>query len=603
MEHVQRLDDPSVDRTLQAKPAEKTVNGKTITTPFASPADWRDHWIYFLMVDRFNNPHAIPEHDDPYLPYQGGKFDGVLQKLDYLKKLGVGAIWLSPVHYNPQWFKRYYGGYGIQDFLRIEPRFCKDTDAAYENPALADEEFRNLIDEIHARDMYVVADIVLNHMGDLFNYEGMKETREWKQGGIFEHYDVHWRDENGIPQGSWTDIGAVDPLHRDAGPSPLDLQRNDFFRRRGCGKEGVPITMGDFDCLKELVTDYLEVDSGVYPVRNLLIRAFQYFISKFDVDAFRIDTLQYVDREFARIFGNAMREHALSIGKKNFLCMGEIWQDDKEEKIAEFIGRNSQTDHGIIGVDTAIDFPMRKRLVETIKGWKDEYGYLHQIPPEHMARHYKYRQEALREISSSHGDASSRYVTFLDNHDLNERFGAWIRDEQVTMGLTCLFTMIGIPCVYYGTEQGLRGSGDNREHSREALWGHAQFDMNHPFYQHIKTLAELRKKYPPIVYGRQYFRPCSGDGTSFGHSPYAGGVIAYSRILNTSEILVVANTSLTEAQHLHVIVDRHLSTGGRQFHVIHSNQLPGEPPDPVANTGHRASVLVRLKPMEAQVLA
>ena len=56
MEHVQRLDDPSVDRTLQAKPVEKTVNGKTITTPFPSPADWRDQWIYFLMVDRFNKP-------------------------------------------------------------------------------------------------------------------------------------------------------------------------------------------------------------------------------------------------------------------------------------------------------------------------------------------------------------------------------------------------------------------------------------------------------------------------------------------------------------------------------------------------------------------
>lgn len=298
--------------------------------------------------------------------------------------------------------------------------------------------------------------------------------------------------------------------------------------------------------------------------------------------------LQYVDKKFTRIFGNAMREHALSIGKKNFLCMGEVWQDNKEEKIAEFIGRNSQSDHGIIDVDTAIDFPMRKRLVETIKGWKDEYGNLRQVPPEHMAMHYEHRQEVLRGISSSHGDAGGHYVTFLDNHDLNERFGAWISDEQVTMGLTCLFTMIGIPCVYYGTEQGLRGHGNTREHSREALWGHAQFDMDHPFYEHIKALAELRKKHPALSYGRQYFRPCSGDGTNFGHSSYAGGVIAYSRILNASEILVVANTNATETQDLHVIVDRHLNSSGHQFNVIHTNQLPGTPPDPVANTGHRA---------------
>ena len=70
MEHVQRRDDPSVDRTLQIKPARKTINDRTITTPFPSPADWRDQWIHFLMVDRFNNPRALPEHDAPYLPYK-----------------------------------------------------------------------------------------------------------------------------------------------------------------------------------------------------------------------------------------------------------------------------------------------------------------------------------------------------------------------------------------------------------------------------------------------------------------------------------------------------------------------------------------------------
>src|SRR5712675_1814948 len=78
----------------------KTTSGTT-TGPFASPADWRDLPIYFLMVDRFNNASAPPRHlpfDDPaFGDYQGGKFSGVEQQLPYIKQLGAGAIWLSPV--------------------------------------------------------------------------------------------------------------------------------------------------------------------------------------------------------------------------------------------------------------------------------------------------------------------------------------------------------------------------------------------------------------------------------------------------------------------------------------------------------------------------
>ena len=85
--------------------AAKRTAGQA-NAPFPSPPDWRDQWIYFLMVDRFNNKAAPPRHqpfDDPgFSDFQGGKFSGVMDKLPYLKKLGVGAIWLSPVLKNLQ---------------------------------------------------------------------------------------------------------------------------------------------------------------------------------------------------------------------------------------------------------------------------------------------------------------------------------------------------------------------------------------------------------------------------------------------------------------------------------------------------------------------
>ena len=69
--------------------------------PYPSPADWRDQVIYFLLVDRFDNPHQAPVHqpfDDPnFFGLQGGSFDGVRAQLGYIKQLGAGAIWLAPV--------------------------------------------------------------------------------------------------------------------------------------------------------------------------------------------------------------------------------------------------------------------------------------------------------------------------------------------------------------------------------------------------------------------------------------------------------------------------------------------------------------------------
>jgi len=102
--------------------------GQPGTGPFPSPADWRDQVIYFLMVDRFNNPSAPPVHapfDDPnYFAYQGGKLSGINQRLDYIKNLGAGAIWLSPVLKNLRFDNGSYHGYGIHDFLRADPRFA-----------------------------------------------------------------------------------------------------------------------------------------------------------------------------------------------------------------------------------------------------------------------------------------------------------------------------------------------------------------------------------------------------------------------------------------------------------------------------------------------
>ena len=586
------LNDNRVAGILSASPSDIiTSDGKNILYPTPSPQDWRDQMIYFLLVDRFNNPSSPPKGNDPCNTYQGGNFRGIREQLDYLKDLGAGAIWVSPVLANPPWFKDYWGGYGIQDFLHVEPRFCSDPAGASHDIEIADNEFRSLVDDIHARGMYVILDIVINHTGDIFNYEGMRDSAPWRQDG---EYAVYWRDNNGIPKGDWTDIAKISDIPERAGIWPNEFQRNDFFRRRGSYDGSPDPTLGDFDRLKELVTEYRIPGSDIYPVRNYLIRAYQYLIARFDLDGFRIDTLQYVESDFARVFGNAMREYALSIGKKNFFTFGEIWQDDNENRIAEFIGRNTARDNDMVGVDAAIDFPMRKRLVNVCKGF---------TPPSELAYHFDHRREALKTVVSSHGEAGRYYITFLDNHDLNERFHQKAYPGQTKCALACLMTMQGIPCLYYGTEQGLDGRGDRREYVREALWGRpGAFSKDSELFVLIRKLCELRENFPALRYGRQYFRPCSGNGTDFGYSPYNGGVIAFSRILNDRELLVAVNTSADNKTVIYIAVDANLNPEGRKWEVLFSTAKKPEAPGATCTRGEYRTVMVTLGPMEAMVL-
>jgi glycosidase len=583
---VKSLSDEDV-RSLLEKPAGSF---------FPSPEDWRDHWIYFLLVDRFNNPISPPNPSDyPCNVYQGGTFRGIVRQLPYLKRMGVGAIWISPVLFNPQWFKDFWGGYGLQNFLRIEPRYCSNPAAAEADPQIADQEFRDLVDKAHKQGIYVILDIVLNHVGNLFNYNVTQDSSVWNVNG---EYPINWKDQNGTAQNQWDNISNIPGLPENAGIWPKEFQRNDYFRRRGDFGNSGDITKGDFGSLKELVTEYLIPGTRVFPVRDYLIKSYQYLVARFDLDGFRIDTLQYIEPEFARVFGNAMREFALSIGKKNFFTFGELWIEDDESRIAEFVGRDTQKEQNFIGIDAAIDFPMRKRLFDVCKGF---------MPPAELASHFNYRQEALRKTISSHGDASAFYVTFIDNHDIDRRFHNKQFPEQTRLMLACLMTMQGIPCIYQGIDQGFNGfAPDNdrrREYVRETMWGKPDsFSNQNDFYKLIRELSGLRARYPALRYGRQYFRECSGNGVDFGFSANAGGIISYSRILNDKEMLICANASTNQSTTIYIVVDENLNPAGRSWKVIFSSENDHADSFPTQVSGRIHAVKVTLAPMEAKIL-
>jgi glycosidase len=584
-----------------------------IPSPFPSPEDWRDTIMYFLLVDRFNNPVAPPKNllwDSEYSDFQGGTFNGIREQLDYLKALGVGAIWISPVQKNCQYSPSYHG-YGIQDFLTIEPRFASNPSQAKQDPRIAENELRQLVDEAHARGIYIIFDIVLHHAGDVFAYQDNGSVAPWNG----QPYTIYWRDENGNARTDWTEAPANPPL--DAAIWPQELRSNNYFRRQGnaFGPSNQLIdASGDFYSLKGIASDFQ--DSTGYPVHGILIRAYQYLIAKFDIDGFRIDTLKYVSPDFARNFANFIREFALSIGKKNFFTFGEIY--DSEQTISNFIGRNTlHSEEGDpIGVDAALDYPLFYSLPNTCKGL---------LAPLNVANLYELRKRVQSDILSTHGDASNFFVTFLDNHDQTSRYyyrdttNPDIFDDQVTLGVGCLFALPGIPCLYYGTEQALSHSGNVMEAVREAFWGKPDaFDRTSIFYQAIAKLAELRSATPLLRYGRCYFRQTSGDGSHFGISTAAPGVLAFSRVLNDQEVLVVANTDTQVGWKGEIIIDFSLNPLGSTYNVMFSNKAQPIPPGEVEKKaagsvivtevdgsitqGPLLVVAVNVQPMELQIL-
>jgi glycosidase len=419
---------------IQAVINQARAGGGTL---FPSPQDWRDQWIYFLLLDRFNNPSA-PPHNLPYNAqfnrFQGGTFNGVRDQLKYLKELGCGAVWLSPVLKNPSFDENAYHGYGFQNLLAAEPRFASSPDQA-------DAELRQLVDEAHKLGIYVIFDIVLHHAGDVFEYViqqggGVQELgqAEWSDSPL----SIRWRDQQGHGNPLWTDAPANPPL--DAAVFPDELRKNIRFTRQGNAFSRGFHPFGDFQTLKGIATDVVEQDLQV--VHTVLIRAYQYVIARFDADAFRIDTLKFLSTDFERIFGNAMREFGLSAGKKNFFTFGEVF--DNEDTIAQFIGRNTAIDGGLVGVDAALDYPLFFKLPDGIKG-------LSGVTPLDVASVFENRKRVERDIITSHGEAGKFFVTFLDNHDQSQRFGFTGPTQlldQIELGLGCLFSLQGIPCLY-----------------------------------------------------------------------------------------------------------------------------------------------------------
>jgi glycosidase len=608
--------------------------------PFPSPVDWRDKVMYFLMVDRFNTPTARPISEGFHPPIgwdmhfasrQGGTLPGITARLKYLTDLGIDAVWVSPLVRNSAATKLMtYHGYAAQDLLAVDERWASDG-----TRATAEKELADMVKKAHDLGIHVILDIVLNHFGRVFwydrsgnwvtNFQDQDLLNRSQGGGSLP--DVLCADGFGGARGDWRNrLGPGQATGQDEAAYPLEFRDPSVFRRRGekttddLGRyPWFGYEPGDFGDMRQLVVEYQAAGGdplrpmGRTPVLTLLLRCYQYLVAKYDFDGFRIDTVKYVDPKQIQRFGNAMTEFGYSIGKKNFFTFGEVADDNVN--IASFVGRNGTGGRGPdggLGIDAALDFPLADAVRDVCTGIFDN-----RAPVSRLRDIFDERRRHEDELISSHGDASAFFVTFADNHDRHQR----VRhpsspDAEVRLCLSLLYTLPGIPCLYYGTEQDLRGTRnadgtprlDSFESVREALWG--KFAPGGPWptgggtFRMLKALADLRAAHMALRYGRYYFREVSGDGQHFGHSMDRGGVFAFSRVHADKEVLVVAYPNPFQGWNGSVEIDADMTPHGGRWHVAFSNLGNGGSPAATSFGQQPAgrALPVRLSSNELQVL-
>ncbi|MBD0361643.1 MAG: cyclomaltodextrin glucanotransferase, partial [Coleofasciculus sp. C3-bin4] len=170
-----------VDALVAETPTESEIDLEFLYT---RDIEFRQETLYFIVVDRFNdgdpensegpNPELYDPEQKEWGKYWGGDLQGVIDKLDYLKNLGVTAVWLTPLFEQVEALfieSAAIHGYWTKDFKRLNPRFISKDDEPSLNKTqeAKDTVFDKLIEELHKRNMKLVLDIVCNHSSPDFS--------------------------------------------------------------------------------------------------------------------------------------------------------------------------------------------------------------------------------------------------------------------------------------------------------------------------------------------------------------------------------------------------------------------------------------------------
>lgn len=275
--------------------------------------EFRQETIYFLVVDRFydgdpeNSEGPNPELYDPerkdWGKYWGGDLQGVIDKLDYLKDMGVTAVWLTPLFEQVEALfveQAAIHGYWIKDFKRLNPRFIAkgDNPSINQTQETKDTVFDKLVYELHQRNMKLVLDIVCNHSNPDFS---------GKKGELYDD-GVKIADFNDDKDNWYHHYGEVQNWE-------------DEWQVQNCELSGLAT-----------------FNENNIAYRNYIKSAIKQWLDR-GVDALRVDTVKHMPIWFWQEFNADILTH-----RPDVFIFGEwIYSDPRNERSVEFVNESGMT--------------------------------------------------------------------------------------------------------------------------------------------------------------------------------------------------------------------------------------------------------------------
>jgi glycosidase len=418
-----------------------------------------DDVIYLIMPDRFANgdaandiPQGAPKDaTDRRNPraFHGGDLRGIINRLPYLKDLGVTALWLNPWYDNwngvktcdkPWCPNTYYHGYHAIDYYAVEDRFG-DMATLVE-----------LVEKAHASGIKIIQDQVANHVGSQHPWVSDPPLDNWFHGTLARH--------------------TQNPFRGDLLLSP---HASDAARR--------PTLDGWFsDDLPDMNQEEPEV--ARYEIQNAL-----WWVGMTGMDGIRQDTIQYMPRAFMRDLSLALRRQY-----PRMWMVGEVFDRDPVH-VSYFLGGRAGWDGINTELDSLFDFPL----------WQTSLDAFANKAPVNALR-TMLRNDAL------YGDAA-RLTVMTNNHDVRRIASVeGMTLEGSMLHHAFLFSVRGIPQLYYGDEIFMEGGDDpdNRRDfpggwatdARNAFERRGRTEREQRMFEWTRDWLKLRREHTAMRHGR-----------------------------------------------------------------------------------------------------
>lgn len=495
--------------------------------------------IYFLVIDRFakeSGDHSYCKKQADWTfnqnrggGYCGGTIKGIISKLEYIQGMGFDCLWITPpVQSNS------FMGYDATNLFEINPHFGTKQD------------MKDLSQALHDKGMCLVVDIVLNHMRPLvvhgkldldsivpFDSPEYYHQRGRAAGQSFEEYLKEGPPGafNGQPDSMKLKKLVKRKSGVTCGPVNPDQTECDCMP----GNSGINCPSFDPSLLVQGYLGSLGDLNHSHPfVQQQMLSFVTGLVEDYSVDAFRLDTVVYVDLEFVKEVQQAVGVEILGEATVNNLTyQAHLMRDEKNERI-------------LTGL---LNFPPFYQLPTAFCGFRmgGEFGdwSTQGTWAPHGADITGLGEVMSAQLQSGEYESLDLLGNFADNHDENARVNYYCKEDQLRIKSTLTWVMLaqGVPIVYYGTEQNLLGhqpkvGGIGQDEMRESMW-QSQFKEDTWQYEFLKTLNAVRKTHQ-IGAGASEVKSYNKDQMVFTRACNAGKREAWVFLNNK------ANTSLHE---------------------------------------------------------